>query len=80
MRLALAIAVIAVTWSAALYVHQSLTLTEHVSCNWPVKCIAQVHPSWADPAAVLLALGGVAVAVGIAYRPKPNPGPVSLDA
>jgi hypothetical protein len=90
-RLATALAVIAVAWAAALYVHQR-RVTVHVpargnpkpscvgSCYEPGAIVLGytggtpassyvTHPSWEDPAAVLLALGGVAVAVGIvSYR------------
>lgn len=82
MRLAAAIAVVAVAWAAALYVHQRHPLhTFTPSCVSkgtgfdPYTCVnldtevERTHPSWEDPAAVLLALGGLAVAVGIA---RPN--------
>jgi hypothetical protein len=69
MRLAAAIAVIAVAWASALYVHQR-TETQFVfpnreRCGGPGPCTKQVHPSWADPAAVFIAIGGLAVAAGI---------------
>jgi hypothetical protein len=88
-RLAAAIGMIAVTLSAALYVHQrrvtiTIPATGHPvpecangSCYLPnpgpvtgytggTPGYSQIqHPSWEDPVAVLLAIGGVAVAVGI---------------
>ena len=80
MRLALALAVVAVSWAAALYIHQRHPLHAVTDCAYPAgggfgsnTCIpetshAPYHPSWEDPIAVLLAIGGVAVAVGIARR------------
>jgi hypothetical protein len=96
MRYALAIAVIAVAWAAALYVHQ-----RRVTVTYPARTPNQVnpaecsdyrpggagseycaafaepastvrrHPTWEDPAALLIALGGLAVAVGIvATKPR----------
>jgi hypothetical protein len=69
MRWAVGIGVIAVAFAAALFVHQ-----RHASysvCVMPLgpNCGRFVsyryHPSWEDPVAVLLAIGGVAIAVGI---------------
>ena len=88
MRIAVAIAVIAVTFSAAVYVHQRRLELYGLGCfaatgaapGWhsPAACSAagftwrryplayRSHkPSWEDPVAVLVAIGGVAVAVGI---------------
>lgn len=66
MRMALAIAVIAVAWAAAIYVHQRHFVTDNCGYLPDSNCGSVTHhPSWEDPAAVLLALGGVAVAVGI---------------
>ena len=78
MRLAAAIAVIAVALAAAVYVHQRHTWQSIT----PLGCspyadrncstsIAQ-HPSWEDPAAVLIAVGGIAVAAGILTTRRPN--------
>ena len=70
MRLAAAIAVVAVAWSAAVYVHQRVIYSPPtpICAGSPFSCARQ-HPSWEDPAAVLIALGGLAVAVGIfTYR------------
>jgi hypothetical protein len=90
MRYALAIAVIAIAWSAALYVHQrhvTTTLTpaqaDPANCsNYKpggfgsdycagLKVTGRQHPSWEDPAALLIALGGLAIAVGIVFA-KPR--------
>lgn len=69
MRYALAIAVIAATWSAAVFVHQRHSYTTFCGskdiftpCTYTT---VRNHPSWEDPVAVLLAVGGVAVAVAI---------------
>jgi hypothetical protein len=73
-RLAVAIAVVAVTWAGAVYVHQRHTtlVVDPPGCSpyFDKNCSVAVrqHPSWEDPVAVLLALGGVAVAVGVARR------------
>jgi hypothetical protein len=66
-RLALAISVIAVAWAAAIYIHQRRTLsTPHpVSGTYGTPLGVRQHPSWEDPVAVLVAIGGVAVAVAI---------------
>ena len=77
MRFAVAIAVIAVTLAAAVYIHQRHTWASagtsvqtfksgdgYVTGTDTLTRVSQ-HPSWEDPVAVLLAIGGVAVAVGI---------------
>jgi hypothetical protein len=70
-RYALAIAVIAVTLAAGVYVHQRHTFGGFAGsgCNSyfsDSNCVSiSVHPTWEDPVAVLIAIGGVAVAVGI---------------
>ncbi len=81
MRLALAIGVIAITLAAAVYVHQrhvtgvyTACIPNHPSstvyrCHYTTGITAKVHPSWEDPVAVLLALGGIAVAAG-ALKPE----------
>jgi hypothetical protein len=79
-RLAAAIAVIAVTLSAALYVHlRRVTPDDHLTffnartaqpslelrdLSNPVP-LAKKHPSWEDPVAILLSVGGIATAAGI---------------
>lgn len=79
MRFALALAVVAVAWSAAVFVHQRhVTVTTFRGCAHAIKpgercpsyaVIADkrsgLEPSWEDPVAVLLAIGGLAVAAGI---------------
>ena len=67
MRLALAIGVIAVAWAAAIYIHQRHTLsTPHpVSGTYGTPLGVRQHPSWEDPVAVLIAIGGLAVAVAL---------------
>jgi hypothetical protein len=87
-RLAVAIGVIAVTFSAAVYLHQRRLELTGLGCfastgaapGWhsPAACKAagltwrrypiayrSRKPSWEDPVAVLVAIGGIAVAVGI---------------
>jgi hypothetical protein len=79
-RLAVAIAAIAVTLSAALYVHlRRVTPDDHLTflqgrtaqpslelrdLSNPVP-LAKKHPSWEDPVAILLSVGGIATAAGI---------------
>jgi hypothetical protein len=84
-RLVVALAVIAVAWASAVWVHQRHVTATY--CPDTAGCAAAAekafnsasfssiqiitrrsHPSWEDPVGVLLALGGVAVAVGIAHR------------
>jgi hypothetical protein len=64
-RFALAIGVIAVAWAAAIYIHQRHTLStpQPVSGTYGTPLGVRQHPSWEDPIAVLVAIGGVAVAV-----------------
>lgn len=70
MRLAAAIGVIAVTLAAAVYVHQQHSSLTGQSCSssyfGPPKCVSYQtsHPSWEDPVAVLLVIGGIAAAAG----------------
>jgi hypothetical protein len=76
-RLAIAIGVIAIALAGALYLHQRQVLVGVVPSPGynslyadPTGGVAVYqHPAWEDPLAVLVALGGIAVAVGIAYRP-----------
>lgn len=63
MRLAAAIAVIAVTLSAAVYVHQRNVRRPGCAATGAIIGYCKYHPSWEDPVAVLLAVGGIAVAV-----------------
>jgi hypothetical protein len=75
-RLVAAIGVIAVGLAAAVYVHERRTANPKYTaavayCNkQPNGCTSidvpqRVRPSWDDPAAVLLSIGGIAVAAGI---------------
>src|SRR5581483_10984378 len=102
MRFAVALLVIAMTASAALYVHQRDVMTivnggtnttttgspyaksGHGSAydqgsqygrGFFVEMVtSRSHPSWEDPVAVLLGVGGVALAVGIvAVRRRRTP-------
>ena len=79
MRFALAIAVVAVAGSTALFVdHRRVTVTTFRGCAHSLRQGApcpsyaviedrqsDVEPAWEDPVAILLAIGGVAAAVGI---------------
>lgn len=71
MRLAAAIGVVAVALAAAVYVHQRHLVVANPSQSTgsayfgTPSAAARVHPSWEDPVAVLLALGGVAAAAAI---------------
>ena len=69
MRLAGAIAVIAVTLSAAVYIHERTLISPACTSfgRLAVATVSACHvpPSWENPVAVLLAIGGVAMAVGI---------------
>jgi len=70
-KLAGAIAVIAVAFLAAGYMHQRHIVTvgdqnaDLGRGTYGAPLIVQRHPAWEDPVAVLVALGGVAVALGI---------------
>ena len=79
MRLAAAIGVIAIAFSAAIYIHQRHTWTKpglvqagttsgYGSGGLATPTIygsVSQHPSWEDPVAILIATGGVAIAAGI---------------
>jgi len=81
-RLATAVAVIAVALSTAVYVHQrhvwtsTVTSVQSKSGDGAVTgrdTFARVshRPAWEDPAAVLIAIGGLAVAARlVAFRPR----------
>lgn len=81
LRIALALALVAVTLATAVYIHQRHTWTNGFSGGTSDNPLlgggtaesVRSHPSWADPTAVLLAIGGVAVAfliVGSAPRKR----------
>lgn len=68
MRFTVALAVIAIAWSSAVYIHQR----ESVVGSKPATSIDIFHrpavygrSSWQDPAAVVIAIGGLAVAAAI---------------
>jgi hypothetical protein len=59
--------VVAVAWSAAVYIHQRTVFAgvgPATSGNFYGDAI-YTHPSWEDPAAVGIAIGGLAIAAGI---------------
>ncbi len=76
----MAIAVIAATFSAAVYVHErrvpvythpGYSATREPTLSLPNLVIPVTRrPSSEDAAAVLIALGGLAAAVGIAHKPR----------
>ena len=96
MRLAIALAVIAVAWPAALYLHQRHVRVTTPAVGHPVPVCAEGscygsgtrtvigyrggtpastvtrHPSWEDPTALAIAIGGLALGVGIAARKPDN--------
>lgn len=86
MRFAAAIGVIAVAWSAALYVHQRRVTPSPPRMAQSSKPTSgglsgglevilkpvHEHPSWEDPLALLLAIGGIAIAVGIVSLRRPS--------
>ncbi len=70
MRYVLALVVVAVCWSTAVYVHQrpsGVTTGVRTSSNpYFVNTAGSSRSSgWEDPVAVLIAVGGVAIAAGI---------------
>jgi hypothetical protein len=77
MRWATALAVVAVACAAAVYVHQRTVRVgspagviffkskEPVATLPNIEIPAYRHPSWEDPVAVLIALGGLATAGGV---------------
>jgi len=77
-RLAAAIAVIAIAWSAAVYLHQLprfwTTGGAATQGGFVVTPIKYHRRSWNDPAAVGIAIGSIAVAVGIVtFRRRRTP-------
>jgi hypothetical protein len=83
MRLATALAVVAVACAAAVYLHQRtvrvgspagviFTSKEPVATLPNIAIPAYRHPSWEDPVAVLIALGGLAIAGGIVTNRRNN--------
>ena len=64
MRLAVAIVVVAVALSAAVYLHER-TVLRPVCGVGATDPHCYVRPSWEDPIAVLIGLGGLALAAGI---------------
>jgi hypothetical protein len=87
-RLAIAVGVVAVTLAAAVAVH-GVRLTRHgtaavsptttqtlgasIWAQQTERVSYQARPWWDDPLAVLLAVGGVAIAVGIVARGRSTP-------
>jgi hypothetical protein len=72
MRVAAAIALVAIAFSVAVFVHQRHTtaracyvMDQAGGCATWRDVPGAAHPSWEDPASVLIALGSVAAAVGI---------------
>ena len=74
MRLAAALVMVAITWSLALYVHQrrplgrvcAYTAPGSTGCTAYYGDLRPTHPSWQDPVAVFVAIGGLAWAAIIA--------------
>ena len=73
MRFAIALAVVAVAWATAVYIHERHVTVSGVVCTSSCGQFGEQdtgtswsqHPAWEEPVAVLLALGGLAVAVGV---------------
>jgi hypothetical protein len=76
LRYAVAIAVVAVFFSDAVYVHQRSNDRYCHKPNFPrihYLCYVGHHPWWQDPAAVVIAIGGLVLAAGILTgRRKPS--------
>jgi hypothetical protein len=65
LRLAAATGVIGVALAAAVYVHQRrVTVAIYNFGGWPPTLVKQ-HPTWEDPVAIGLSIGGFALAVAI---------------
>jgi len=70
MRWATALAVVAVAWAAAFYIHQRTHLWKcGLGYDGPM-CSAR--SSWQDPVAILIAILGLVVALAILGRPRLN--------
>jgi hypothetical protein len=63
MRFAIAVAVVGAAFAAAFYVHQRKVPTSN-GCEF-VGYVCKTHPSWEDPIAVLIAIGGITLAMAI---------------
>ena len=79
MRIALTLAVIALAFPAAVYIHERHTFFTYTApgCSpyFDKNCERSIeqHPSWEDPAAVGIALGSLAIGAGIVgYRRSPG--------
>ena len=68
-RIALALFIGALAWSSALYLHQlRITTYSCPSCAFGAGVVQKKHEGWQDPAALFIAIGGLAVAVGTTRR------------
>jgi hypothetical protein len=66
MRAAAAIGVVAVALTAAVRIHER---THIIVCDLgPILCMRSGRSSWQDPVAVLIAVGGIALAAFMARR------------
>ena len=74
MRVAAAIGVIVVASTAALTLRSLEVVTGHGGCTYGYSGCDRIwgHPAWADIAAVVVALAGVAIVVGIAAIRNPR--------
>lgn len=83
LRIAAAIAVVALAWAAAVYLHQpnnvaylykdipsdSICVDEYLgqyAGSGPAVCVRD-KKKWSDPAAMAIAIGGIAMGVGIVF-------------
>ena len=79
-RLAIALVVLGLAVSGAVYLHQREVLVtrqeclplmvpnDHPNCILPSTELIPAHPSWQDPVALLLLVGGVAAAASLVTR------------
>jgi hypothetical protein len=66
MRLVGALAALALAFGLAWYVHQRHTWRyPKIGYGTPMNARTRVHPGWEDPAAIVIAIGGVAVAAAV---------------